>query len=140
VQSWAFLFGFDTLAGSLRGDLTHIEFAYGFTFFGSAQDRIGFGPARLSDRAAQHAEALNPGRRITARRTTAAYLENDSTMGLAWIPPFLGGAVGVAAGWNLTFASITSFGAAAEKADDLGYDSGFEFFHHGPVFRIYAVW
>lgn len=140
IKTYDLLFGFDTLSATLRSKNSGMLFGYGFGIWALAQDRIGFGFATLSKDAAAWAEAVNPGKTIVDRKTFVTYLENNTSIGLMYVPPFLNNKVALAVGYNLTFASLTSFEAAAEDNTDLGYDSNFSFYHHGIIIRLYAVW
>lgn len=139
ISAYAFLFGFDTLASTMRGEAIPIS-SIGLTFWGFAQDRIAIGHGTISNDTVQWAQTLNPGTIIVEKKTIISYLENDSSIGIAYIPPFLDNKIAFAIGYNLTFASVVTFEAAAETKTDLGYDANFDFLHHGVIFRIYAVW
>ena len=139
ISTYAFLFGFDTLSSTLRGETFPIS-TIGLTFWGFAQDRVALGHGTISNDAVQWAQALNPGTTVVEKKTIIGYIENDSSIGLAYIPPYLDNKIAFAIGYNLTFASVVSFEAAASTKTDLGYDANFDFFHHGVIFRIYAVW
>jgi hypothetical protein len=130
-------FGFDTMLGEMaKGRIVPGT----IKFFGHTQDTLGFGEGTISPESVAYAEALNPGRTFVDREGFITYVQNDSTMGVFWAPSFFKGHGVIALGYNLNFSFIATFGGAAERANELGYDASFGLLRHGPQLRVYATW
>jgi hypothetical protein len=137
IDAYSFLFGFDTLMGSMsHGTMKPGDIG----FFGNAHDRFGFGSGTVSDDTVKFAEALNPGKTFVDRKLLVSFLENDSTIGFYWSPKAFSGHGVVALGYNLSFVFVTPFGGAAKSSADLGYEASFGMLRHGPLLRVLASW
>jgi hypothetical protein len=137
VKAYCFDFGFDTMLGEMaNGKITPGD----IKFFGHGEDTIGFGDGRISDETVAYAEALNPGRTFIDKKGFIVFLQNDTTMGMYWAPSLLKGHGIISLGYNLSFFMVGTFGGAADKASELGYDASYGMLRHGPQVRLYATW
>ncbi|OFZ47763.1 MAG: hypothetical protein A2381_07155 [Bdellovibrionales bacterium RIFOXYB1_FULL_37_110] len=133
----SFLFGFDTITGTILADGVVPGIIQPYF---SCYDRIGLGSGTISDESVRYAEELNPGKTFVDKKSTLAYLENNTSIGASWTPSFLKGKAIMAIGYNVFFNSIMPLSGAAETSTELGYDANIGMLRHGPEFRIFALW
>lgn len=138
VDSYSFLFGFDTFAEALTGVPGGLIEKKGFAPYISAEDRFGFGKAKVSKEAAAHAEALNPGTTAVGREFFSLLIENDTSLGMQWFSP--GGNVGIGLGYEVAFILNFGFGGSAKKPGELALGGSSTQMRHGPVLRLLAKW
>jgi hypothetical protein len=138
VSVWSFIFGFDTFSGMMRnpGGATT-----GFHFWGSTQDRFGFGKYRMSDETFESLKTVNPGTNLVGGTSGwAFYDENDTTLGIFYVPSFSGGRVAFGIGYNLLLSFVLPFSETGKKTNDMEYRTNFTMLRHGVIFRADAVW
>lgn len=138
VRAYSFIFGLDTMGDAIRGQ--YLGGGEGFGFMAVGQDRIGFGNGKISEDVVVAAESLNPGRKFTERNSFIGFLENDTTFGMQYTKTYGKATLCAGLGYNIMFVFVVPFSGAAKNPADLGYDTSFDLFRHGPVFRLYALW
>ncbi|RPH34110.1 MAG: hypothetical protein EHM93_01775 [Bacteroidales bacterium] len=137
-------FGFDLLRQlcMTKGEFGSIpgKPAKRFGMYASTQDKIGFGPGKLSNYGVSLAETLNPGYTAVTSKFFSTIVHYSLSVGFRYLvkvrPVFLI----LAAGYDLEGASIINFGGAADTNTDLGFESSFFFINHGVSLKIYMSW
>lgn len=111
-----------------------------FGVYSTTQDKIGFGPGKLSNYAVSMAETLNPNRKLVSPKSFTVLVHGSLSVGFRYLidarPIFLI----LAAGYDVEGALVENFGGSADTKTDLGYDANFFFINHGVSFKIYMSW
>lgn len=111
-----------------------------FSMYAATEDKIGFGPGKLSEHAQTMGEALNPGKTMVNRNFFSTSINYYLSVGFRYYvrakPVFLI----FAAGYDLEGTAIINFGGAADTNTDLGFDANFFYFNHGVSFKFYVSW
>lgn len=137
AKAYSFLFGFDLISSEARNPR---EFKGGLGAFAATQDKFGGGMCKVSEGAVKRAEAVNPGRKVTATNLFSALVEYNLSLGIKYSHRVGKGIIIGAVGYDFGGAMLADFNGAASTSKDLGVDPALFYWHHGFLFRIYAGW
>lgn len=140
VKSYNIGFGFDLLrqlclTGGRYG-LTPGKPAMRFGVYAITQDKVGFGPGKITDYGVRMGEALNPGKIAVTDKFFNVMLHYTLSLGFRYYYRTGPAAFIFAAGYDFEGAAMTPFGGAADTNKDLGFDFGNYFFNHGVSFKL----
>ncbi|HQI89548.1 MAG TPA: hypothetical protein PLA63_09215 [Tenuifilum sp.] len=107
--------------------------------YASTEDRIGFGPGKLTSRSIQMAEALNPGRTVTSSSFFNVNVHYFLSVGLRYYIKSGPSLIVFAAGYDFEGTAFTPFGANTRKKEDLGLDFAGVLLNHGFTFKMYIA-
>jgi agmatinase len=79
---------------------------------------------------------VKSGKKIVGQKSTVTYIGAEPAMGLAYL--FTDTAV-LALGYSCNLAFLQKWGGHPSDESEIGYDTSFELFNHGPVFRFYIL-
>ncbi len=137
-------FGFDLLRQicMTKGKYSSIpgKPANRFGMYASTQDKIGFGPGKVSNYGISMAEALNPNLKAVSGKNFSSMVHYTLSVGFRYIIRARPVLFILAGGYDLEGASIVNFGGAADTNKDLGLESSFFFINHGVSFKLYMSW
>ena len=137
-------FGFDLLRQlcMTKGRISSIpgKPANHFGVYASTQDKLGFGPGKISNYGVSLAETLNSGYTVVSEKSFSTLLHYSLSVGFRYLVKVRPVFIIFAAGYDLEGASIINFGGAADTNKDLGFESSFFFINHGVSFKIYISW
>ncbi|HOW20833.1 MAG TPA: hypothetical protein PLH74_04660 [Tenuifilaceae bacterium] len=144
IKSYNICFGFDLLrqlclTGGLEGFAPGRR-AMRFAMYASTQDKVGFGPAKISDYGVSMAEALNPGRTAVTSKFFNVMVHYSLSLGLRYYIHPGPTVVIFALGYDFEGAMNAPFKGAADNAEDLGFDFLNYYLNHGVSFKIYLAW
>lgn len=139
AKYYCFVFGIDLMTVYIhnqgRGS------ALGLSPWIAGQDRFGIGKAIVSESSAKTLEVFNPGTHLNNKtKVNSTYLENDSILGIMWIPSFARGKVAIGVGYNLIVHAVATWGDTPNDTTEINWDADYYVLRHGVVFKIYAVW
>jgi len=137
MKIYAFLFGFDTMSADVKHKTADTKGKFGF--FMSTQDKFGAGTGKISDAAVKSAVELNTGRTPVDPSLTVLYVDYDASMGVQWTKTGERASVGLGLGYNIGGSLFASIGGAADNSTELGYDSSFMLYRHGPMIKAYVA-
>lgn len=142
VQSYNIQAGFDLLrylclTGGRYGIIPGRE-AMRFAMYASTQDKLGFGPGRLSDYGIRMAEALNPEKIAVTDKLFNVMVHYSLSLGFRYYVRKGMAAYIFALGYDFEGAAMIPFGGAADTDKDLGIDLVHAFFNHGVSFKLYV--
>lgn len=143
VKSYNIGFGFDLLrqlclTGGRYG-LNPGQPAMRFGMYASTQDKMGFGPGKITNYGVEMAEALNPGKTVVADKFFNVMVHYSLSLGFRYYVRTGPAAFIFAAGYDFEGAAMVPFGGAADTNKDLGFDFTGAFFNHGVSFKLFVA-
>lgn len=143
VKSYNIGFGFDMLrqlclTGGRYG-LNPGMPAMRFGMYASTQDKLGFGPGKITDYGVEMAEALNPGRIVVTDKFFNVMVHYSLSVGFRYYVRTGPAAFIFAAGYDFEGAAMIPFGGAADTDQDLGFDFTGAFFNHGVSLKLFVA-
>lgn len=137
LSLYSIIIGLDSLSSAIRGVDNALTKPYmGFTPWLSYIARFGIGKGTLSDEALQWGMSLNPGKKIIGQKSTVTYIGAELAMGMAY---FFTDTAALALGYSGSTALLQKWGGEPSDDTELGYDTSFALFNHGPLFRFYIL-
>ncbi len=105
----------------------------------STEDRIGFGPGKLTSYSINMAEDLNPGRTVTSPKFFNTNLHYFLSVGLRYYIKSGPSLMILAVGYDLEGTDFSPSGARVKEKEDLGLDFTGILFNHGVSFKFYLA-